>query len=186
MCMGIAEAAHECATPALDNRGTLQRLRCEFAANADDTFSLDEYIPSVRCCTSGIDDIDVNECNACIITARSDFHIRNFQTKVCLGLVEQSVGCSISQWSYFYQIDSTERRMAGIPCLSQSVCIHRLGGLQGSTRCHHPIRRQYDGWGLAGALNEPSRGHPCAHRRDGSWIPTDRVFIKQHPSQLDY
>lgn len=102
MCMGIAEAAHESAAPTLDDKGTSQCLGCKFAANSDDTLSFDEDITSVRWCASGIEDIDVNECNDRIVTARSDFHTRNFQAGVCLGLIEQSVGYFIDQLSYVY------------------------------------------------------------------------------------
>ena len=88
MRMGVAEAAHQSAAPTVNDKSALQRLRCEFFADADDTLSFDEYIPSVRCCAGGIQDIDVHERNDRIITARLDFHTGNFQAGVHLGLFE--------------------------------------------------------------------------------------------------
>lgn len=69
MCMCIAEAAHKSATPTVDDKGMLQCLGREFVANADDTLSFDEHIASVRCCASGVDDVNIDECNDRIITA---------------------------------------------------------------------------------------------------------------------
>lgn len=67
--MCIAEAAHKGATPTVDDKGMLQCLECEFIANAADTPSFDEYIASVRCCASGVDDVNIDKCDDCIITA---------------------------------------------------------------------------------------------------------------------
>lgn len=127
--MRIAEAAHQGATPTFDHNDTLQRLGREFTSNADDTLPFDEHIASIRCCTGGIEDVDVNKCNNRIIAARPDLHVRNFQARVRLGLAKLSVEYFIGQLACLYQIDSTKRRAVEIPCLSQPVDSRGFGSL---------------------------------------------------------
>ena len=114
--------------------------------------------------------------NATIVSSLSDLisTLGTFRRGSTL-VYSSTVSLFISRLSYFYQINSTERRVIGIPYLSQPVNIHRLGGLQGCSGCNHPIHSQHHGRKVvAGASGAPSRGYPCARRRDGCWIPASR------------